>query len=82
MSDNLFIAVVIIEFVLIAIIYAKMILIHRDVQMQIHERIVSDFNEVNKLYLRILSKCGEKPTENVTYKEMHERIKYYLKNEL
>ena len=81
MEEKIFIGYVVSALIAIGIMYAKMILIHRDVQLQIHERRVNDWKEVNKLYLQIVSNCDEQPTKNVTYKQMHERIKHYFKHE-
>jgi len=81
MEQNLFIAFVIITIIGIGIMYAKMVLIWHDVEQKRLKRMENEWREVNKLYLHIVSNCGEKPIENVTYNQMHERIKQYFKYE-
>ena len=81
MEQNLFIAFVIITIIGIGIMYAKMVLIWHDVEQKRLKRIENEWREVNKLYLHIVSNCGESPVENVTYKQMQERIKHYFKYE-
>jgi hypothetical protein len=71
---------VIIAIIVIAIMYAKMILIYRDVQLQIHEKRINEWGKVNKLYLKIVNSCGEDPINNVTYEQMQERIRIRKKS--
>lgn len=81
MEQNLFIAFLIITIIGIGIMYAKMVLIWHDVEQKRLKRMENEWREVNKLYLHIVINCGEEPIENVTYKQMHERIKHYFKYE-
>ena len=81
MEQNLFIAFVVTSIIGIGIMYAKMAIIWHDVEQKRLKRMENEWHEVNKLYLHIVRKCGETPIENVTYKEMQERINRYFKCE-
>ena len=67
-----------IGFCIYAIVYCllsiKLVLIHREVQLNRLERIKKEHLELNKLYLHLVSRCEETPREKLTVKETFEEI--------
>ena len=67
-----------IGFCIYAIVYCllsiKLVLIHREVQLNRLERIKKEHLELNKLYLHLVSRCEETPREKLTIKETFEEI--------
>jgi len=67
-----------IGFCVYAIVYCvyavKVVLVHREVQLRRFKQIEGDAVKLNKLYLHLVSKCGETPREKLTIKETFEEI--------
>jgi hypothetical protein len=60
---------------LVYCVYAsKVVLTHREVQLNRLERIKKEHLELNKLYLHLVSRCEETPREKLTVKETFEEI--------
>ncbi len=52
-------------------VYAfNIVLAYREVQTRIFEQIEKDVDQLNKLYLHLVSKCKETPKENLTINDM------------
>ena len=72
------IRILIIWFCVCGIVYciyaAKVVLVHREVQLNRLERIKKEHLEINKLYLHLVSRCEETPREKLTVKETFEEI--------
>ena len=69
---------IIISFCICGIVFCllsiKGVLIHKEVQLNRLERIKKENLELNKLYLRLVSRCEETPKEELTVKETFEEI--------
>jgi hypothetical protein len=53
---------------------AKVVLTHREVQLNRLERIKKEHIELNEFYLHLVSRCEETPREELTVKETFEEI--------
>ena len=67
-----------IGFCVYAIVYCvyavKVVLVHREVQLNRFKEIERDTVKLNKLYLHLVSRCEETPIEKLTVKETFEEI--------
>ena len=72
------IRVLFIGFCIYGIVYCvyavKVVLVHREVQINRFKEIESDTVKLNKLYLHLVSRCEETPKEKLTIKETFEEI--------
>ena len=56
-------------------VYAvRVVLVHREVQLNRFKEIERDTVKLNKLYLHLVSRCEETPREKLTVKETFEEI--------
>ena len=65
----------IIASILVSVIWSRMILIWRDVQMNRVNNIRNDFKRMREIYLMVCFKCGVPLIENPTFNQMYETIK-------
>jgi len=72
------IRILFIGFCVYAIVYCvyavKVVLVHREVQLNRLERIKKEHLKLNKLYLHLVSRCEETPIQKLTVKETFEEI--------
>ena len=72
------IRILFIGFCVYAIVYCvyavKVVLVHREVQINRFKEIERDTVNLNKLYLHLVSRCEETPREKLTIKETFEEI--------
>ncbi len=72
------IRILFIGFCVYAIVYCvyavKVVLVHREVQINRFKEIERDTVKLNKLYLHLVSRCEETPREKLTIKETFEEI--------
>ena len=72
------IRILFIGFCVYAIVYCvyavKVVLVHREVQINRFKEIERDTVKLNKLYLHLVSRCEETPIEKLTVKETFEEI--------
>ena len=72
------IKILIIVFCIYAIVYCvyafNVVLAYREVQTRRFKQMKKDVDQLNKLYLHLVSRCEETPREKLTVKETFEEI--------
>ena len=72
------IRILFIGFCVYAIVYCvyavKVVLVHREVQLNRFKEIERDTVKLNKLYLHLVSRCEEAPREKLTVQQTFEEI--------
>ena len=70
--------ILLIGFCIYAVVYCfyavNVVLVHREVQLNMFKEIERDSVKLNKLYLHLVSRCEETPREKLTVKETFEEI--------
>ncbi len=63
-------------YVIVYCVYAvKVVLAHREVQLIRFKQMENDANQLNKLYLHLVSKCEETPKKDITINEIITELK-------
>lgn len=69
-------AIVYCVYAIVYCVYAlKVILFHREVQLNRFKQIENNTVKLNKLYLHLVRKCGETPKENITLNEISTELR-------
>jgi hypothetical protein len=73
------IRILVIGFCIYGIVYCvyaiKVVLVHREVQSIRFKQTESDADQLNKLYLLLVSKCEETPKDNITINEISKDLR-------